>query len=144
MSGALALQAGAVWALTAPATRLPMNAVAISSTDQGRQNMTAPAAGAQPTAPFSRIRKLDDIGLFLLLPEAAAIEPNEYKSIKELIHEYEWKLERDSFPVERLPSPTNLHRKSTTGPSRRQHRRLPAFLSDWIGNAAAFAALSTS
>lgn len=57
---------------------------------------------------YSRIRKLDDIGLFLLLPEATAIESKEYKSVKELIHEYEWKLERDGFRVESLPSPTEL------------------------------------
>jgi hypothetical protein len=60
---------------------------------------------------YSRIRKLDDIGLFLLLPEAASIEPKEYKSIKELIHEYEWKLERDGFRVESLPSPIELAQK---------------------------------
>lgn len=57
---------------------------------------------------YSRIRKLDDIGLFLLLPEPTAIEPKEYKHIEAMIHDYEWKLERDGFRVVSLPSPTEL------------------------------------
>lgn len=57
---------------------------------------------------YARIRKFDDIGLFLLLPEPAAIEPKEYKHIEGVIHEYEWKLERDGFRVVSLPSPMGL------------------------------------
>ncbi|NMM76218.1 hypothetical protein [Acidovorax sp. SRB_24] len=57
---------------------------------------------------YSRIRKLEDIGLFLLLPEPTAIEPKEYKHIESVIHDYEWKLERDGFRVVSLPSPAEL------------------------------------
>lgn len=57
---------------------------------------------------YSRVRELDDIGLFLLLPEPSAIEPKEYKHIQGVIHDYEWKLERDGFRVVSLPSPAEL------------------------------------
>lgn len=57
---------------------------------------------------YSRIRELDDIGLFLLLPEPSAIEAKEFKNIQRVIHDYEWKLERDGFRVVSLPSPAEL------------------------------------
>lgn len=57
---------------------------------------------------YSRIRELDDIGLFLLLPNPTALDPKEYKHIENLIHDYEWKLERDGFRVVSLPSPAGL------------------------------------
>ncbi|MGC4076997.1 MAG: hypothetical protein QM702_08170 [Rubrivivax sp.] len=57
---------------------------------------------------YSRIRNIEDIGLFLLLPEPISIEPKEYKHIESVIHEYEWKLERDGFRVVSLPSATEL------------------------------------
>jgi hypothetical protein len=60
---------------------------------------------------YSRIRKVDEIGLFLLLPEPAVIEPKEYKRIEGMIHDYEWKLERDGFRVVSLPSPAELARE---------------------------------
>lgn len=57
---------------------------------------------------YSRIRKMDDIGLFLLMPEAGAVEPKEFKHIEAVIEEHEWKLERDGFRVVSLPSPLAL------------------------------------
>lgn len=60
---------------------------------------------------YSRIRKMDDIGLFLLMPEAGAVEPKEFKHIEAVIEEHEWKLERDGFRVVSLPSPLALARE---------------------------------
>jgi hypothetical protein len=57
---------------------------------------------------YSRIRKFDSIGLFLLLPVETAIEPKEYKRIGEVIEEHEWKLERDGFRVASLADPSAL------------------------------------
>jgi hypothetical protein len=57
---------------------------------------------------YSRIRKFDSIGLFLLLPNEAAIEPREYKRIGEVIDEHEWKLERDGFRVTSLTETSAL------------------------------------
>lgn len=57
---------------------------------------------------FSRVRQMDDIGLFLLLPEPGALDSKEFKRIKEVIDEHEWKLERDGFRVVSLDSPELL------------------------------------
>lgn len=57
---------------------------------------------------YSRIRDLDSIGLFLLTPEEGALEPKEFKKIEAVIHEHEWKLERDGFRVVSLDSPSGL------------------------------------
>ncbi len=57
---------------------------------------------------YSRIREVEDKGLFLLLPEASAIEPKDYKRIESVIGEYEWKLEQDGFRVVSLSSPSEL------------------------------------
>lgn len=57
---------------------------------------------------YSRIRQMDDIGLFLLLPDSSAMEPKEFKRIEEVINEHEWKLERDGFRVTSLNSPSEL------------------------------------
>ena len=57
---------------------------------------------------YSRIRKLDDVGLFLLTPDPGALEPKEFKHIEAVIDEHEWKLERDGFRVISLPSPAEL------------------------------------
>jgi hypothetical protein len=54
---------------------------------------------------YSRVRQMDDIGLFLLLPEVRALESKEFKPITEAIGEHEWKLERDGFRVVSLTSP---------------------------------------
>jgi hypothetical protein len=51
---------------------------------------------------------MDDIGLFLLLPEVGALEAKEFKRITEVIEEHEWKLERDGFRVVSLASPSML------------------------------------
>lgn len=57
---------------------------------------------------YSRIRNIEDIGLFLLMPDQNALEPKEFKHIEKVINEYEWKLERDGFRVVSLPSPVDL------------------------------------
>lgn len=57
---------------------------------------------------YSRVRNADDIGLFLLLPEATALEQKEYKRITEVIDEHEWKLVRDGFRVVSFDSPALL------------------------------------
>ena len=57
---------------------------------------------------YSRVKKLDHVGLFLLMPEHELIEPKEYKRIESVIDEYEWKLEQDGFQVVSLPSPQEL------------------------------------
>ena len=50
-----------------------------------------------------RKRDFDSIGPFLLLPDAAPIEPKEYKHIEEVIDQHEWKLARDGFRVTSMP-----------------------------------------
>lgn len=57
---------------------------------------------------YSRIQKIKDIGLFLLMPEYSIMEPKDYKRIEDVIHEYEWKLEKDGFRVVSLSSPLDL------------------------------------
>lgn len=57
---------------------------------------------------YSRVNKMDNIGLFLLLPQADLMEPKEYKKIEETIEEHEWKLERDGFRVVSLASAADL------------------------------------
>lgn len=57
---------------------------------------------------YSRVRKMDDIGLFLLLPDSNSMEPKEFKRIEEVINEHEWKLERDGFRVTSLDTPAGL------------------------------------
>lgn len=57
---------------------------------------------------YSRIRQFDSIGLFLLLPDASAVEPKEYKKIVEVIDEHEWKLEREGFRVTSMSEPADL------------------------------------
>ncbi|AMM13077.1 hypothetical protein AX768_02075 [Burkholderia sp. PAMC 28687] len=57
---------------------------------------------------YSRIRKVDNIGLFLLIPEASSIDAKDYKRIENVIGEHEWKLEQDGFRVVSLPSPIDL------------------------------------
>ena len=46
--------------------------------------------------------------VFLLTPEEGALEPKEFKKIEAVIHEHEWKLERDGFRVVSLDSPSGL------------------------------------
>lgn len=60
---------------------------------------------------FSRIRKVNNIGLFLLTPEPSTIEEKDHKRIENVIDEYEWKLELDGFTVVSLASPTDLAKK---------------------------------
>lgn len=57
---------------------------------------------------YSRIKRLEDIGLFLLLPEEGALTDKEFRKIDEVISEYEWKLEQDGFRVVSLSSPADL------------------------------------
>jgi hypothetical protein len=57
---------------------------------------------------YSRVHKMDSIGLFLLLPDASLLEPKEFKRIEEVISEHEWKLERDDFRVVSRASPAEL------------------------------------
>lgn len=57
---------------------------------------------------YSRVNKMDNIGLFLLLPKADLMEPKEYKKIEEIIEEHEWKLERDGFRVVSMAAPSDL------------------------------------
>ncbi|MHB8983524.1 hypothetical protein [Thiobacillus sp.] len=57
---------------------------------------------------YSRIRNIDDIGLFLLTPDAATIEGKDLKRIEDVIGEHEWKLEQDGFRVVSLSSPAEL------------------------------------
>ena len=57
---------------------------------------------------YSRMRDMDNIGLFLLLPEQGLLDTREYKRITEVIDEHEWKLERDGFKVVSLDSPAML------------------------------------
>lgn len=57
---------------------------------------------------YSRVNKMDNIGLFLLLPQADLMEPKEFKKIEEAIEEHEWKLERDGFRVVSMAGPADL------------------------------------
>jgi len=57
---------------------------------------------------FSKIRGVNDIGLFLLLPHEETMSKKEFQPINELLKEQEWKLERDGFRVVSLPSEAEL------------------------------------
>lgn len=57
---------------------------------------------------YSRVRNIDNIGLFLLLPEEGLLESKDYNKITEVIEEHEWKLERDGFRVVSMSSPAEL------------------------------------
>lgn len=57
---------------------------------------------------YARLNKLDDIGLFLLMPETQQIEPKVFKHIDEMINEQIWKLERDGFRVVGLDAEAGL------------------------------------
>lgn len=60
---------------------------------------------------YSRVRKMDSIGLFLLMPDSTSMEPKEFKRIEEVIDEHEWKLERDGFRVTSMASASELARE---------------------------------
>lgn len=57
---------------------------------------------------YSRIKQVNDIGLFLLLPEPESMGSKDYKRIEDVIDSYEWKLEQDGFRVVSLTSPDDL------------------------------------
>lgn len=57
---------------------------------------------------YSRVKKMDNIGLFLLMPQPDLMEPKDFKRIEETIGEHEWKLERDGFRVVSLAAPAEL------------------------------------
>lgn len=57
---------------------------------------------------YSRLKNIDEIGLFMLLPDEQSMEPKEYKHIEDQISEQEWKLERDGFKVVSLTSHERL------------------------------------
>lgn len=57
---------------------------------------------------YSRVRDMDSIGLFLLMPDAAMMESKDFKRIEEVIEEHEWKLERDGFRVTSMASAFDL------------------------------------
>ena len=53
---------------------------------------------------YSRIKNINDTGVFLLLPNKELLDPKEYKHIDDLIGEQSWKLERDGIRVVGLES----------------------------------------
>jgi hypothetical protein len=57
---------------------------------------------------YARVRNLDSIGLFLLMPNSNSMEPRDFKRIETVIAEHEWKLERDGFRVTSMASPADL------------------------------------
>lgn len=57
---------------------------------------------------YSRIRNMQQIGLFLLMPDEMSMEAKEYSKIVNIISQYEWKLEQDGFRVVSMPSPREL------------------------------------
>lgn len=57
---------------------------------------------------YSRVRKTDSIGLFLLMPDSNSMEPKEFKRIEEVINDHQWKLERDGFRVTSMASAAEL------------------------------------
>jgi hypothetical protein len=57
---------------------------------------------------YSRIKNLQDTGLFLLLPDEQLLEAKEYKHIVDVIDEQAWKLERDGFRVVSFSSEAQL------------------------------------
>lgn len=57
---------------------------------------------------YSRVRKVDAIGLFLLLPDPTIIEPKDFNKIENVISDHKWKLERDGFRVVGMSSPREL------------------------------------
>ena len=57
---------------------------------------------------YSRVRKMNNIGLFLLLPERASMESKDFKRITDTIEDHEWKLERDGFRVVSMDTPSDL------------------------------------
>lgn len=57
---------------------------------------------------YSRVRGMDSIGLFLLMPDSSSMDPKEFKRIVEVIDEHEWKLERDGFRVTSMDTASDL------------------------------------
>ena len=57
---------------------------------------------------YARVRNMDSIGLFLLMPNSNSMEPRDFKRIETVIAEHEWKLERDGFRVTSMASPADL------------------------------------
>ncbi|QDQ82296.1 hypothetical protein [Paraburkholderia megapolitana] len=57
---------------------------------------------------YSRIKSLQNTGLFLLLPDEQLLEAKEYRYIVDVIDEQAWKLERDGFRVVSLSSEAQL------------------------------------
>lgn len=60
---------------------------------------------------FSKIQKIDDKGVFLMLPERAQLDPNEWERIENVVGEQSWKLEKDGFRVVSLDSANGLARE---------------------------------
>lgn len=57
---------------------------------------------------YARVRNMDSIGLFLLMPNSNSMEPRDFKRIETVIADHEWKLERDGFRVTSMASPADL------------------------------------
>ncbi|WP_155648946.1 hypothetical protein [Burkholderia stagnalis] len=57
---------------------------------------------------YSRIKSLQNTGLFLLLPDENLLGRKEYQYISDVIDEQAWKLERDGFRVVSLSSEVEL------------------------------------
>lgn len=53
-------------------------------------------------------KKLESVGLFLLMPNPDSMERREFRRIEEAIDDHEWKLEQDGFQVVTLENPRAL------------------------------------
>ncbi|MGH8807756.1 MAG: hypothetical protein ACREX0_07755, partial [Noviherbaspirillum sp.] len=54
---------------------------------------------------FGKIHKIDDRGVFLMLPDRASLDASEWNRIENVVGEQSWKLERDGFRVVSLDMP---------------------------------------
>jgi hypothetical protein len=57
---------------------------------------------------YARAKKMDEVGLFLLLPAPDSVPAKVLRRTEEIIAENEWKLQKDGFRVVSLDSPQEL------------------------------------
>lgn len=60
---------------------------------------------------FSKIKNIQDKGVFLMLPERGDLENNEWTKIENVVGEQSWKLEKDGFRVVSLDSAQEIARE---------------------------------
>ena len=57
---------------------------------------------------FSKLQRIKNKGVFLMLPERTQLAPAEWERIENVVGEQSWKLEKDGFRVVSLDSADGL------------------------------------